>query len=134
MLALAVSLGVLIASPQLWTALRYYPHSIRSGKSAQQKMALGNIPLSRLLRNLVAPTVEPVDGVFGPEAMTFIGLPALLCLLVAPWSVWWVLAGVTGLLAMGTHTPLFSLTSWAHLRIPARYCYWVSVKIGRAHV
>ena len=73
MLVLALGLGVLIAAPQLWTALQYYPHSIRLGKTTEQKMDIGNVPVNRMLRNLIAPTVEPVDGVFGPEAMTFIG-------------------------------------------------------------
>lgn len=129
-LVAALTLGLFLASPQLWQALRYYPHSIRAGKTAAQKMALGNLPLSRLLRNLVAPTVEPVDGVFGPEAMTFIGLWALPCLLLARNGFWWFLACWTTLLAMGTRTPFFKLTAWTHLRIPARYSYWVGVSLA----
>lgn len=130
MLTQTLLLAGLIASPQLYHALRYYPHSIRAGKSAAQKMELGNIPLSRLLRNLIAPTVEPIAGVFGPEAMTFIGLPALWCLPWAHSTFWWGVGGISLLLAMGKSTPLFPLTHRLHLRIPARYCYFLSLALA----
>lgn len=127
---LALVLGLLIASPQLWMAWRYYPHSIRSGKTAAQKMELGNIPLWIQLRNMVWPSVEPIDGVFGPEACTFIGLPALLCAFFAGYSGWWIVLGLSVLLSMGKHTPLFGWTHALHLRIPARYCYFVGLSLG----
>ena len=130
MLVLALGLGFLIASPQLWTAWWYYPRSIRSGKTAVQKMDIGNIPLSRMLRNLVAPTVEPVDGVFGPEAMTFIGIPALSCTFFSGGSWWWVVAGLSAVLAAGCHTPVFRWTHRVHLRCPARYTYFVGLSLA----
>ena len=129
-LLLALELGFLIASPQLWTAWRYYPHSIRAGKTAAQKMDIGNIPLSRMLRNLVAPTVELVDGVFGPEAMTFIGIPALYCTFFSGWSWWWVVATLSAVCAMGSHTPVFRWTHQVHLRCPARYTYFVGLSLA----
>lgn len=129
-LAAALVLGGIIALPQLIVSLRYFPRSIRSGKTAAQKQELGNIPLTRLTSNLVYPAVHPIDGVFGPEAMTFIGLPALVCTLLAYSPFWWVVVGVSTLLAMGTYTPLFRLTHRLHLRIPARYCYFVSLGLA----
>lgn len=130
MLVLAVGIGFLIASPQLWTACRYYPHSIRAGKTTEQKMDIGNVPITRMLSNLLSPTVEPIDGVFGPEAMTFIGIPALVCLPFAGWSWWWVVAGLATVLAMGRHTPVFRWTHWLHLRCPARYTYFVGLSLA----
>lgn len=127
---LVLGLGLLIASPQLWTAFRYYPTSIRLGKTAQQKMERGNIPLSRMLRNLIAPTVEPIDGVFGPEAITFIGIPAVGCALWAWTSWWWVVLGLSTVLAAGSRTPVFRWTHRAHLRLPARYTYFVAVSLA----
>lgn len=130
MLGYALALGLVIASPQIWYALRYYPHSIRSGKTAQQKMELGNIPLWVQLRNACWPSVEPVDGVFGPEACTFIGLPALCLVPFAGHSFWWIPLVIAMSLAMGKHFPLFRWTHYFHLRIPARYCYFVGLSLA----
>ncbi len=129
-LALSLGLGVLLASPQLWYALRYYPHSIRAGKTFLQKTELGNIPLCVQLRNMIWPSVEPVDGVFGPEACTFIGLPALGVALLAGCSFWWIPLLLAMSLAMGNRFILFRRTHWFHLRIPARYCYFVGLSLA----
>ena len=126
----ALGLGCLLASPQLWQTIRYWPRSRRAHQGYQDKVAIGNIPIPSQLRHLFHPTTEPVDGVFGTEACTFIGLPALLCLIWTGWSWWWGFLGLSVVLSMGKHTPLFRWTHAAHLRIPARYCYLTSLSLA----
>ena len=126
-----LSIGLVIALPQIIPALRYYPRSIRARQSAAAKQAIGSIPLKDQLQRAVGLHMpDPVDGVFGPELCTFVGFPGFLCALLAPWSGWHLLLAVGALLAMGRHTPLFGLTHRVHLRIPARYCYLVNVALG----
>lgn len=134
MLLLALALGFLISLPQLLPALRYYPHSIRSGKTAEEKQALGNVPLNALWWGLVWPTrleqEGQVDGVFYPEVVASIGLPALLLACLGSSPFWWAVCLLSLLLAMGKHTPLFRWTAPLHLRIPARYVYFVGLSLA----
>ena len=127
---LAVLLTVLIAWPQLLATATYYPQSIRAGRSADEKQAAGSIPLWRLLKGTVWPDLNPVDGVFGVETLTFVGLPAMLCLIaVKPGGFWWGVLAVSMLLSMGRHTPLFRLTHRLHLRLPCRYTILLSISL-----
>lgn len=131
MLIVALGLGFLIASPQLLAAWRYYPRSIRSSSSASDKQAIGNIPvLEQLKRAMGIGLDQPCDGVFGPEANTFVGLPAVILTFLSPPSPWHIILITSLLLASGKHTPLFRLTSKLHLRIPARYCYFTALSLA----
>jgi hypothetical protein len=93
-------------------------------------MMIGNISLWHQLRQSACPTTAPIDGVFGTEAVTFIGLPALCLAPFAGASWWWVVLIVSSLLAMGHRTPLFRWTHWLHQRIPARYTYVVGLSLA----
>ena len=127
---LALGIGLVLASPQLWQSLRYWPRMQRATHGYAEKVALGNIPLWAQLKQLLHPTTASVDGVFGTEAMTFIGLPALICCFWARNPVWMGVALLGTFLAMGKHTPLFRWTHALHLRIPARYTYWISLSLA----
>lgn len=140
MLILAVLIALVIASPQLWASFKYYPHSVRSTHSYESKTAIGNVPFWRLVRGLLGPTRDTVDGVIFSETVTYIGLIPLAILIWRPFSGVPPHPGIelpsvgililSVLLAMGNRTPVFK---WLHpvlLRIPARFCYWISMSLA----
>lgn len=131
MMLLGLSLGLLIASPQLVWAWQYYRQSIRRSVNAQEKIALGSVPLWRLLQSLVwTRNHSSCDGVLYPEVACYIGLIPLALACQAPLSLWHGIAFLSAGLAMGRHLPLFRWTHWAHLRIPARYCYFLQLSLS----
>ena len=126
---LAALLILLIAWPQVLATALYYPKSIRAGRTAEEKQAAGSIPLWRLVKGTVWPDLNPVDGVFGVEALTFVGLPVLLLACRSTSPVWWTVLGLAILLSMGRLTPLFRLTHRLHLRLPCRYTILLSLSL-----
>lgn len=126
----ALLIALLLASPQLWHSLRYYPKSLRYRQTFEQKSEVGNISLWRQLRQAIHPTTAPVDGVFGTEACPFIGLPAFLLVPFAPPSIWWLVLVVSISLSLGRRFPFFYRTHWLHLRIPARYTYFTALSLA----
>ena len=130
-LVTALGIGLVIALPQLWWSLRYYPHSVRSQTTYQNKIAVGSIPLHTILRNLLTyRCLNQVDGVFHPEAVCYVGIAPLVLLLLARHPLWWLVLVLSISLAMGRHFPLFRWTHWIQLRNPSRYCYFISLALG----
>ena len=130
MLGVALVVGLLMASPQLWLACRYYPSSVRATQTAQEKQALGSLPWPTLLKRMVSlQRLEWVDGVAPSETQCYPGMVLLLGVLLAPLSWWHGVLLLSSLLAMGRYTPLFDWTARLHLRIPARYSYLVNLSL-----
>ena len=130
MLGVALGVGLLIASPQLWLALRYFPQSIRVHQTTQEKQALGSLPWQALLKRMVSlQRLDWVDGVAPSETQCYPGMVLLLGALMAPLSWWHGVLLLSLLLAMGRHTPLFGWTHRLHLRLPARYCYLITLSL-----
>ena len=130
-LLLAVGLALGLAYPQLARTWEYLPKSIRYRVGYEGKVRLGSIPLKRLLLGLVAQRLrDRPGGVFFPEAATYIGWVGLLGLLWAPWKAGWAPIVLFSLLAMGKHTPLWKLVHPLMLRVPARWCYFLSATLA----
>lgn len=135
MLVLALALGVVIGLPQGLPAVRYYPQSIRARKTAAEKQAIGSVPMWNLMWGGLWPFKNDlVDGVFYPECCWFVGWPALLLVCVWPSAFWCSIALLSALLALGRHTPCFRWSSRLHLRIPARYTYFMSISLAMSSV
>mgnify|MGYP001561317547 CR=1 FL=1 len=128
---LSLGLGFLIASPQLIMSLRYWPQSRRARQGYADKVAVGNSSWKSLLHGLFLPrTKQWLDGVYYTEYCCYVGYVGLLTACVAPLSYWHGVLLLAILLAMGKHTPLFHWTAWLHLRIPARYCYFINLSLA----
>lgn len=129
-LTLSILLGLLISLPQLACTARYLPRSVRAHSTYQAKVERGNMPLTHLRHLLYPPSPCQIDGLFYPEYAMYAGLlTPLLALLSSSWHQWAALLTFT-LLAMGSRTPLFRLTHWLWGRIPARFCYFISLTVG----
>ena len=127
-LALAILLGLIIASPQLMATWNYYPLSIRTQQTYATKTAIGNVSLKSLWIALFCPRNRArLDGVHFPEMTASIGYVGILLACLAPLGWWHVAALVFALLAMGKYTPFFRWTQWVHLRLPCRYLYPLSL-------
>ena len=125
-----VGLAVLIALPQLWVTFRYYPTCVRVNQTAQEKQALGSIPLWQILKRMVSlQRLDWVDGVAPSETQCYPGVVLLVGAVLAPLSWWHGVLGVALLLAMGRHTPLFRWTHRLHLRLPCRYLVLVNLTL-----
>ena len=127
----ALLIGLLIASPQLWYSLRYYPRSVRKQRSYEDKVAIWSIPLHTILRNLLTyRNRQQIDGVFHPEVVCYTGIvPLVAALIYSRHPLWWLILTLSISLAMGRHFPLFRWTHWLQLRNPSRYSYFISLAV-----
>lgn len=127
----SLAIGLLIASPQLWQSLRYWPLARRSHQGYQEKIAVGNASLRAIWYGIFLPrTTRWFDGVYYAEYCSYVGYTGLLVACLAPLSLWHGILLVSILLAIGKHTPIFRWTHWFHLRIPARYCYFINLSLA----
>lgn len=126
-LTLSILIGLLIGLPQLACTARYLPRSVRAKQGYAEKVERGNMPLSNLLYLFKPRPASQVDGLFFPEYALYAGmLTPILALFSSSWHQWAALILFT-LLAMGRHTSLFRLTHKLWGRIPARFCYFISL-------
>lgn len=119
-----ILIGASLSLPQIWLAVKYYPKSVRSGKSAGDKTSIGCINLKMLLEGAFPGSVTMGDSVFSTEYTYSVGILGLmLAVLSPPWLL--CLTALFYLLASGT--ALYSILSPFMLRIPARWTYFMGV-------
>lgn len=145
-LALAALGGVLVAAPQLYATLELAREGLRQGGVDAAFAGMGSLPPEELL-GFVLPEVWGSEspamigetyhhhgegyvgrGVTYWDICFYVGVPVSLLALRAGWlpmaRMWWALAGLSVLLMLGEHTPLYGLfrllPGMDSLRFPAR--------------
>ncbi len=127
MLVLAVALGILIGLPQLWASMGYFPKSVRSEKTFEQKTEIGNVPFSHFKSLIRGDRPTTIDGVLYPEMSIYTGISCAMAAICSnSWHQWVFLSSMM-LLMMGKRTPIYRLVSRFCLRIPARFSYFFSL-------